>query len=151
MREFDSSCGPLGEGRVNVSHPEPQGAPVGGAWRRSLLQEDREVFAVLKCDRAPVRNLEFDFQPSVLTYQSRERAVSVTGILRWSNFIMSRYPPSALLCLIIGRHGWPAARSPIRLPPLGCIAPALAPRPRYAGTRLALQHHERFGGQGGNG
>src|SRR5260370_18820745 len=31
------------------------------------------------------------FSPSVLMYQLRERARSVTGILRWSNLIMSRH------------------------------------------------------------
>ncbi len=31
------------------------------------------------------------FNPSVATYQSRERFVSVTGMLRWSNFIIVRY------------------------------------------------------------
>src|SRR5438067_1091136 len=100
MRELDTTCGPLGEGRVNVSHLEPQGAPVGGDWRRSFLQEDREAFAILKRDRAPVRNLEFDFQA-----QCRDIPVARAGRIshRDSKVVKLHHvsiPPSALACLL---------------------------------------------------
>src|ERR1700727_3371801 len=58
--ELDAPRGPLGEGCVDVGHLEPHGASVRTDRGRGLMQKDRKAFAVLKRDRAPFRNLEFD-------------------------------------------------------------------------------------------
>src|SRR5258705_5270827 len=71
MRERDASPRPLGVRGIDVVDLKPERAPEGLDARRHLLQEDREVAAVLERDCLPIRVSNSTASPSGSTYQRR--------------------------------------------------------------------------------
>src|SRR5204862_298067 len=62
VRERDGALRELAERRLHVGHLKVQGTPVRPNRRRCLLEEDREIIAVLHRDGLPSGNLELDLQ-----------------------------------------------------------------------------------------
>jgi len=88
MSELDTAPDPLGKRRVDVGDLKPERTPFGltgdGASCRKIVKSP------LSCSATVCRSgtSNSTFRPRVSTYQLRERARSVTGILRWSNLSM---------------------------------------------------------------
>ena len=63
MRERDAPRRPFGKRGVNLGNLKPEGAAIWPDRVADLLEEDREIGAVLERDRLSIRNLELDLQP----------------------------------------------------------------------------------------
>ena len=88
MGERDPACAPSGEGRLNVLDLEPQRQPPG--WTGAAASCRKIAKPSLSCSAMSRRSATSNStaRPRCETYQSRDWPTSLTGMARWSNFII---------------------------------------------------------------